>query len=125
MELHAIDSQPFEIGGETIIPIPLMHGPMPVLGLRFGRFAYCTDCNVIPEESLALLRDLDVLVLDALRNTPHATHFTIDQAVEMAQRIGATTTYFTHMTHELGHEATNRKLPKGMALAFDGLRIAV
>ncbi|MCH7838875.1 MAG: MBL fold metallo-hydrolase [Planctomycetes bacterium] len=125
LELHAIDSQPFAIGGETIIPIPLMHGPMPVLGLRFGRFAYCTDCNVIPEESLALLRDLDVLVLDALRNTPHPTHFTIDQAVEMAQRIGAKTTYFTHMTHELGHEATNRKLPKGMALAFDGLRIAV
>ncbi len=125
LELHLIDSQPFAIGGETIVPVPLMHGPMPVLGFRFGRFAYCTDCNVIPEESLALLRDLDVLVLDALRNTPHPTHFTLIQAIEVARMIGAKRTYFTHMTHQLGHEATSQRLPDTVELAYDGLRLSV
>src|SRR3990167_6944427 len=88
--------EPFPVGGETIVPIPLMHGPMPVLGFRFGRFAYCTDCSRIPEESLALLEGIDVLILDALRPKPHATHFSVEQAVEVARRIGAGRTYFTH-----------------------------
>jgi phosphoribosyl 1,2-cyclic phosphate phosphodiesterase len=121
----AIDEQPFAVGDETIIPIPLMHGPMPVLGFRFGDFAYCTDCNHIPESSLERLRGLDVLVLDALRHTPHPAHFNLEEAVEMAHRIGARRTYFTHITHQLSHEKTNAELPEGMALAHDGLRIVV
>ena len=125
LELHEIDGRPFTVGGERIVPIPLMHGPLPVLGFRFGRFAYCTDCNTIPPESMDLLRDLDVLVLDALRHDAHPAHFNLEQAIDMAERIGAGRTYFTHMTHQLGHEATNRALPGGMALAYDGLRFAV
>ncbi len=123
--LRTIDSRPFRVGEQTIIPIPLIHGQLPVLGFRFGRFAYCTDCSLIPDESLALLEDLDVLVLDALRRTPHPAHFNLEQAVEMAHRIDARQTYFTHITHELGHAETNKALPDGMALAHDGLRLIV
>ena len=72
-----------------------------------------------------MLQDLDVLILDALRQTPHPAHFTLAEAVEMARRIGARKTYFSHMTHQLGHEATNRELPDGMALAYDGLRLCL
>lgn len=125
LDFHTIEAHPFRIGCETIVPIPLMHGPLPVLGFRFGDFAYCTDCNHIPSDSLALLQDLDVLILDALRQTPHPAHFTLAEAVEMARRIGARKTYFSHMTHQLGHEATNRELPDGMALAYDGLRLCL
>ena len=121
LDLRPIGTRPFTIGDETIIPIPLMHGPLPVLGFRFGRFAYCTDCNHIPEASLALLEGLDVLILDALRRTPHPAHFSLEEAIAMADRIGARQTYFTHMTHQLSHKTTNRDLPTGIALGYDGL----
>jgi phosphoribosyl 1,2-cyclic phosphate phosphodiesterase len=94
-----------------------------VLGFRFGNVAYCTDTNSIPETSFPLLEGLDTLVLDCLRPTAHPTHFNIDEAVEAARRIGAGQTYFTHMGHELDHEATNAALPQGIELAYDGLRI--
>ena len=124
LELHAIDDRPFNVGSQTIVPIPLFHGPMPVMGFRFGPFAYCTDCNVVPESSQERLRDLDVLILDALRKESHPAHFSIDEAVAMAGRLGAKRTYFTHMTHQLGHEATNRELPPGIELSYDGLRFS-
>ncbi len=126
LELSEIDSKPFQVEGETIVPIELMHGPkLPVLGFRFGGFAYCTDCSYIPDESLARLENLDVLVLDALRRTPHPTHFNLEQAVEMAGRIGAGRTYFTHIAHELMHAPTKEELPDGMALVYDGQRISI
>ena len=111
---------PLELFGRAVVPIPLLHGPLPVLGFRFGRFAYCTDCSVIPDESWRLLEGLDVLILDALRHRPHPTHFNLEQAVQAAGRIGAGQTYFTHIAHELGHAATNAMLPGGMALGYDG-----
>jgi phosphoribosyl 1,2-cyclic phosphate phosphodiesterase len=123
IELHEIDEQPFEYRGVSVLPSPLLHGKMPVFGFRFGRFAYCTDCSFIPEESFERLRGVEVLVLSALRKSPHPAHFTIEQAVEAAKRIGAERTYFTHMTHQLGHEETNRELPDGVRLGHDGLRI--
>lgn len=122
LDLHAIDASPFTIGGETIIPIPLMHGLLPVLGFRFGNFAYCTDCSHIPPKSMSLLQDLDVLMLDAVRRTPHPAHFNLEQAVETARTIRPRQTYFTHIAHQLSHEQTNKELPEGMALAYDGLR---
>ncbi len=124
-ELHTIDAQAFCIDGQLITPLSLMHGPLPVLGFRFGRFAYCTDCNFIPEESFDRLEGLDVLILDALRRTPHPAHFNLEEAIEIAHRVGARQTYFTHITHQLGHEQTNSELPQGMALAYDGLRFEV
>ena len=104
----------------TVLPIPLMHGATPVLGFRFGKIAYCTDCSYIPDDSMAMLEDLDVLILDALRRRPHPTHFNIEQAVEWAGRIGAGQTYFTHIAHELMHEKTNNDLPANMKLGYDG-----
>ncbi|RJP37668.1 MAG: MBL fold metallo-hydrolase [Phycisphaerales bacterium] len=121
--MEPISDVPFQVGAATVLPIPMMHGKLPVLGFRFGRFAYCTDCNFIPAESLDRLKGLDVLILDALRRRPHPTHFNLEQAVEMAQRIGAERTYFTHIAHELGHEETNADLPDGMALSCDGLTL--
>ncbi|MEW6249228.1 MAG: MBL fold metallo-hydrolase [Planctomycetota bacterium] len=112
---------PFELFGRRVVPIPYAHGPTEVLGFRIGSAAYCPDCSAIPEESRRLLADLDVLVLDALRRRPHPTHFNLEQAVAEARRIGARRTYFTHITHELGHAATNAELPPGMELAYDGL----
>ena len=125
LRLVPIENQPFELLGLTVTPIPLMHGPLPVYGYRFGRFAYCTDCNHIPDSSLALLTGLDVLMLDAVRLRPHTTHFNLEQAVEMAKRIAAKRTYFTHIAHEIKHASVNAGLPKGMELAYDGLNFAV
>lgn len=125
LELHEIDDRPLELFSQRIVPIPLYHGELPVFGFRFGSFAYCTDCSRIPESSLDLLGGLDVLVLDALRRTPHPTHFTIDQAVEMADRINARQTYFTHIAHELKHAETNAQLPDRMALGYDGQTILI
>ena len=110
----------FDIAGQTITPIRLFHGKLPVLGFRVGNFAYCTDVNLIPPESWPLLAGLDVLILDALRRKPHPTHFTLDEAVDHARRIGARQTFFTHIAHELKHEETCRELPHGMALGYDG-----
>jgi len=120
LDLIPIASDPFELFGRTLTPILLWHGRTKVLGYRIGRFAYCTDCNRIPDESLERLHGLDVLILDALRHRPHPTHFTLAEAVQAAQAIGARETYFTHMAHELGHQATNAGLPPSMALAYDG-----
>src|SRR4051812_18961945 len=107
----------FQIGSQEWTPIPLIHGEWPVLGFRVGRLAYCTDVSRIPDGSWDLLRDLDVLVLDALQHKKHPAHFNLEEAVEAATRIGAKQTLFTHITHFLPHEETNAKLPSGMRLA--------
>lgn len=121
---HRIGLEPFSLLGTDFRPLRLIHGPIcPVLGFRFGNVAYCTDTNEIPEASLALLQGLDVLVLDALRDKPHPTHFTIDQSIEVARQLQPRQTYFTHMSHDLEYEATNAWLPKNMQLAYDGMRI--
>lgn len=122
LEPHVVDG-PFELFGRTIVPVAYDHGPTRVLGYRAGPIAYCPDCSRIPEASRRLLSNLDVLVLDALRRRPHPTHFNLEQAVAEARRIGARRTYFTHIAHELGHEATNAELPAAMELAYDGLVI--
>jgi phosphoribosyl 1,2-cyclic phosphate phosphodiesterase len=120
LRTHVLEGQ-IELFGRRVTPIPYLHGSLPVLGYRVGDMAYCPDCSRIPDESRALLRGLDVLILDALRHRPHPTHFTLEQAVEEARRIGAGRTFFTHIAHELPHAATNADLPSGMALAYDGL----
>jgi phosphoribosyl 1,2-cyclic phosphate phosphodiesterase len=127
LALHEINpgAPGVELFGRTVTPIPLLHGKLPVLGFRVGRFAYCTDVSEIPKDSWPLLKDLDVLILDALRIRPHPTHFNLDQAVHHARRIGAKQTYFTHIAHELGHEETNAGLPRNMALGHDGLIIQI
>jgi phosphoribosyl 1,2-cyclic phosphate phosphodiesterase len=119
---------PFEVASREdnshrlpITPIPAVHGSLDMLGFRIGGFAYLTDVSEIPNASFALLEDLDVLVLDALRDRPHPMHLTIDQAKEVAGRIGARQTYFTHMSHEILHVDFEKRVGEGMAPAFDGL----
>lgn len=124
LDLHPVD-RPFAPGRVRITPVPLWHGRLRVFGYRFGNFAYLTDVSSIPGESYRLLRNLSVLVLDALRPLPHDTHFHLARAIEEAQRIGAKRTYFTHMCHLLGHEQTERLLPPSIRLGYDGLKIRI
>ena len=112
---------PFCIGPLEFVPVPIMHGNRPILGLRIGGFAYLTDCNSIPPASLPLLEGVDVLVLDALRERAHPTHFSLSEAVAVARQLGPRLTYFTHMCHDLEHAPTCARLPVGMELAYDGL----
>jgi phosphoribosyl 1,2-cyclic phosphate phosphodiesterase len=112
---------PLQIGDIQITPIRLLHGMQEILGFRFGDFAYCTDVSKIPEASYNLLKNLKVLVLDALRETPHPTHFNVDEALIEAKKISAEKTYFIHMSHKIDHETRSRTLPAGIEFAFDGL----
>jgi phosphoribosyl 1,2-cyclic phosphate phosphodiesterase len=124
LAFHRIATEPFEALGARITPIRMRHGPnFQVLGFRVGNVAYCTDVNAISLASMGRLRGLDCLVLDALRQKGHATHYSLDEAVGVARELAPRQTYFTHMSHELEHVATNAALPPTMALAYDGLRI--
>jgi phosphoribosyl 1,2-cyclic phosphate phosphodiesterase len=113
------------VHGVEFICVPVLHGQQHIAGYRFGRAAYLTDVSEIPEPSFRLLEGLDHVILSALRHKPHPSHATVEQAVGWARRIGARHTWFTHMAHELGHEETNRTLPAGMELAYDGLTLPV
>ncbi len=125
VNLHEINLKPFDVMGQKIIPIEYMHGPTTVYGFRIGDIAYMTDCNYIPEQEYEKLIELKVLILDALRYRWHETHFSIDEAVAVAQKINAQQTYFTHMTHDLVHDEANKKLPSRIELAYDGLTFEV
>jgi phosphoribosyl 1,2-cyclic phosphate phosphodiesterase len=115
----------FMLGGVEIIPVPLLHGNLPVLGFRIGAFAYLTDCNRIPDGSWPLLDGVRIVILDALRHRPHSTHFSVGEAIAVSQRLGAERTYFTHICHDLGHAQTNAQLPPGIELAYDGLVLEI
>lgn len=125
LNLITIDrDSPFEVFGQEVIPLHVMHYKMPVLGFRFGDFTYITDAKTIPDETLDQIKGTKVLVLNALQKEAHISHFTLAEAVEMAHRIGAEKTYFTHIGHQMGlHESVQRELPTGMELAFDGLTL--
>jgi phosphoribosyl 1,2-cyclic phosphate phosphodiesterase len=105
----------------TIVPVPILHGARSILGYRLGSFAYLTDCSGIPDASYALLAGVELLVIGALRDKPHPSHFTVSEAIDAATRIGASRVFFTHMNHDLGHVATCARLPAGIQLAYDGL----
>ena len=124
LEMNVVGGS-FRLGAREIVPVPIMHGQRPILGYRVGNAAYLTDCSGIPDASWPLLTHLDLLVLGALRERPHPTHFSLDEAVEAAGRAGARRTLFTHMCHDLPHAATCARLPAGMELAYDGLVIDI
>jgi phosphoribosyl 1,2-cyclic phosphate phosphodiesterase len=110
-----------ELFGQEIVPVPVLHGDLPVYGYRLGAFGYVTDCSHIPQASLKLLSGLDVLVLGALRYREHPTHFSISQAIEVASRIGAERTFLTHLAHEVDHDRPQVELPSSVAFGYDGL----
>lgn len=124
IELHAI-SGTFELFSARIMPVPVQHGPLAVLGFRIGAFAYLTDFSSIPDASKAMLRGLDHLILDALRYTPHPMHSTVDQSLAIVHELAPRQAWFTHICHDLRHEATNARLPQNVRLSYDGLSIEV
>lgn len=123
LELVRITTDPFEVLGTVIRPIRLMHGKLPVFGYRVFDMAFCTDVSEIPEESWPLLEGLDVLFIDALREKPHPTHMSVDQALAVVERVRPKHTYLTHLSHGLDYQETNARLPPGVELAYDGLRL--
>jgi phosphoribosyl 1,2-cyclic phosphate phosphodiesterase len=126
IEIRSINTLPVEILGATVIPIPLKHGPrFEVLGFRIGNVAYCTDVSEIPDSSMNLLQDLDVLILDALRPAPHVTHFNLEQAVEVALKLKPRQTYLTHCSCYVDYDATNAILPSGIEVGYDGLSFSL
>jgi len=122
--LHAVEGGA-TIHGAQFTPVPVFHGNLPIVGYRVGGLAYLTDVSAIPEESFPLMEGIEVLVISALRHAPHPNHATLDQAMGWARRIGARQTWFTHIAHDLAHEATNAALPAEMQLAHDGLSVRV
>jgi phosphoribosyl 1,2-cyclic phosphate phosphodiesterase len=126
VRLITISDKAFEIRGLPVMPIQVMHYQMPVLGFRIADFAYITDANFIDDQEREKTKGCKVIVLNALRREQHISHFTLDQAMELAQQLGAETTYFTHISHQLGsHASVMRELPPRMELAFDGLEIVL
>lgn len=127
--LHLIPmhkSQPFEVAGQHIIPIEVMHYKLPVIGFRFNDFTYLTDIKTISDEELEKVKGTKILVLGALRRRRHLSHMNIKEAIELSQRINPEITYFTHMSHDLGrHEEVIKTLPRNITLAYDGLQLEI
>ncbi len=117
--------EPFDVGGVDVLPIQIMHGHLPILGFRLGRFAYLTDCSGIPEETYRLLEGVETVIISGLRWTPHPTHFSIDQSLEAARRMGARRAYLIHMACAVEHEEADARLPDWARLTYDGLELEV
>ena len=124
IELHTIDKDPFFIGQTEITPLAIMHYKLPILGFRIDDFTYITDAKTVSEETIAKVRGTKILVVNALQRQSHISHFTLDEAIDFAAKIGAEQTYFTHISHNLGlHEEVEKELPYGIKLAYDGLTL--
>jgi len=126
IHLHEINEAEFFIDDIKVIPIRIMHAKLPILGFRVGQLAYLTDMKTISEQSIEKLQGLNVLVMNALRINSHISHLSLNEAIEIAQKIGARKTYFTHMSHDIGLNAeVNRSLPDNIQLAYDGLKLSI
>lgn len=122
MDPHLIEG-PFDLWGTKFIPVPVLHGKLPILAFRFGNTAYATDVSEVPAPSFPLLERLDTLIVDCLRLRPHPTHFSLAQALALVERLQPRRAFFTHIAHDLGHEETNAALPSHVRLAYDGLKV--
>lgn len=116
---------PFRIDDLDILPLTVMHGQWAIVGFRINDLGYFTDVSFMPDATVEALQGVKVLITSALRHRPHPTHMNLAEAVKLSRRIGARQTWFTHMSHDLEHEATNRDLPPGVALLYDGLSFDV
>lgn len=122
--LHTIDNIPFKIGSLEVIPVEVDHYQLKVLGFRIGGFAYITDASHIPDSEWGKLKDLDILVINALRMEPHISHFSLPEALEVIFKLTPHRAFLTHISHRLGmHASVARTLPQGVWLAYDGLKI--
>lgn len=124
--IEVVNNQPFLIGDKMVIPINVMHGNLPILGYRIDDFAYLTDMSSIENQEIEKLKNLKVLVVNALREEPHATHFNLQQALDFIDLIKPEKSYLTHISHIMGfHEDVEKKLPKNVYLAYDNLKINI
>lgn len=122
LNLIELDGQDFNLNEHTIVTLPVLHLKLPVLGFRFGNFSYITDANYIPDETFRKLEGTHVLVLNALQRERHVSHFNLEEAIAVAQKIGSETTYFIHMSHRMGlHKDIEKILPPNIKLSYDGL----
>lgn len=122
---HVFDTAPIDLFGLEFTPIRLCHGRGTVHGFRFGRAAYLTDHSDIPAESMSQLQSLDVLFLDALRHRPHPTHSTVERSLQSVEKLAPRRAFFTHICHDLAHQATEAALPEHVRLAYDGLELEI
>jgi len=122
LELRTIKGN-FDLFGAQVEPIPVIHGDTEIFGFRLGSAAYLTDFSRIPETSFPLLQGLDVLFLDGLRHKPHPTHSTVENSIRIADQLKAKRAFFTHICHDLPHEATNATLPPDVRLSYDGMKL--
>ena len=121
---HLIDDSSFTVNGIELLPLPVMHLNMPVYGFRFQNFSYITDANFIPDATVEKLKGTEILVLNALQREPHISHFNLQEALLMVDRIKPKKTYLTHISHKLGtHADVSRELPESVELAYDGLQL--
>lgn len=126
IRLNTVEEQPFDVKGVPVIPIRVWHYKMPVLGFRIGNFTYITDANRIQDEEKAKIKGSTVLVLNALRREPHISHFSLDEAIALADELSVPYAYFTHISHQMGlHAEVNQQLKPGRALAYDGLVLEI
>lgn len=126
INLHRITNHPFEIFNQTILPIEVMHYQMPVLGYRIKDFSYITDAKSISETELEKLTGTKILVINALRKETHVSHFTLNEALELIERIKPQKGYLTHLSHQMGkHEDVMKELPPNVEIAYDGLTIEI
>lgn len=126
VEVNELDGQPFEVEGIQVIPIEVLHYKLPVYGFRIGDFTYITDAKTISEESLEKARGSKILMINALQQTEHLSHLTLNEAIDMAQKIGADVTYFTHLSHKMGsHKTIEAQLPNNIYIAYDGLQLSL
>ena len=124
--LNLIDQDPFTVNGVQVIPLPVMHLKLPVLGFRFENFSYITDANNIPDDTIEKLNGTEVLVLNALQREPHISHFNLKEALQMIERIAPKTTFLTHISHRLGtHADVSKELPANVMLAYDGMQLTL
>jgi phosphoribosyl 1,2-cyclic phosphate phosphodiesterase len=124
LEARVMDGASFDLFGMEFQPVPVLHGSQVIYGFRFGGAAYLTDHSDIPEPSIEMLGGLDVLFLDALRYKPHPTHSTVDSSLRVVERVQPKRAFFTHICHDLQHEATNAALPPNVRLSYDGMKLA-
>jgi len=124
VKVNEIHNSPFQVEGVDIVPVEVLHYKLPVFGFRIKNFAYITDMKTIQPEEAEKLKDLDVLILNALQKTKHISHLTLEEALDFAERIGAKKTYFTHLSHKMGkHGEVSEELPDHVEIAYDGMQI--
>lgn len=126
LDLEPFESgEPLKVGNMEVLPLTVYHGRLPIVGFRIGDFGYFTDVSMMPDETVEALQGVKVLITSALRHRPHSTHMSVSEAIDLVNRIKPEQAWFTHMCHDLEHEATNRELPPGMALLYDGMAFEV